>query len=401
MVDSTISLRAIPLDVRTPMVNKRALEQQQLQNERQARIDKQNAGLAAQQGQINDLTIQGLEKDLATVDPATLRATLEGTALDVVAIGDVLERGDFDSARIIAEDMIPALEAVNLPTGEVQRFLQIVEQQPDQALPYIQTQIQSLTPYLPELFVDVEGENGQPVAQRNLQTGQLSGVPESMQQPEQWEDVMNAEGVVVGQRNSRTNEFNPVSYPNRPTAKGSDDVLRYVDTGEPVFPDVAARALDPAQNSTLRAYESGIEGVLTALSNTSTGAISGRMPAFTSEQQSAEGAISAMAPILKSIFREAGEGVFTDKDQELLLNMLPKRTDNPEAQYFKARLIDNTVRAKLGLPDDGGQFINQIIANIQNGQQGQAATNTPGQMPNSPARQSLFTNVSDDELLRF
>lgn len=93
-------------------------------------------------------------------------------------------------------------------------------------------------------------------------------------------------------------------------------------------------------------------GLIGALSETETGPIRGRLPAFSADQQTAEGAIAATAPVLKQIFRVAGEGVFTDRDQALLLEMVPKRTDRPEARIAKIKNIDAIINAKLGLTED-------------------------------------------------
>ena len=64
--------------------------------------------------------------------------------------------------------------------------------------------------------------------------------------------------------------------------------------------------------------------------------------------------VAAMAPILKQLFRGAGEGTFTDKDQELLVAMLPTRKDTPEARVIKVQNIDAIVRAKLGSQQSQG-----------------------------------------------
>jgi hypothetical protein len=56
-----------------------------------------------------------------------------------------------------------------------------------------------------------------------------------------------------------------------------------------------------------------------------------------------------MAPVLKQLFRSSGEGTFTDKDQDLLMEMLPTRKDKPEARAAKLANIDAIVRAKLGM----------------------------------------------------
>lgn len=92
-----------------------------------------------------------------------------------------------------------------------------------------------------------------------------------------------------------------------------------------------------------------------AMEEAYTGPIAGLVPALTADAQIADGAVAAMAPVLKQLFRSAGEGVFTDKDQELLLGMVPTRKDLPEARAAKIRNIDAIVRAKLSTPDAAQQ----------------------------------------------
>lgn len=97
----------------------------------------------------------------------------------------------------------------------------------------------------------------------------------------------------------------------------------------------------------LNVYETGMASLMSALGDTSTGPVAGRLPAITASQQIAEGAQAAMAPVLKQMFRSSGEGIFTDKDQEMLIKMLPTRKDHPEAAKAKIQGIDAIVRAKL------------------------------------------------------
>lgn len=104
----------------------------------------------------------------------------------------------------------------------------------------------------------------------------------------------------------------------------------------------------------LAQYEAARTGVMEGLAGTDTGPIAGRLPALTKGQQIAEGGIAALAPILKQVFRAAGEGVFTDRDQALLLDMAPKRTDHPEAAEAKIRNIDAIIKAKLGQQTPAG-----------------------------------------------
>lgn len=97
-------------------------------------------------------------------------------------------------------------------------------------------------------------------------------------------------------------------------------------------------------------YESAMSGLFNALGETATGPIVGFAPALTANQQIADGAVAAMAPVLKEIFRVSGEGTFTDKDQELLLRMLPTRKTLPEARANQTATVDAIVRSKLGQP---------------------------------------------------
>jgi len=108
------------------------------------------------------------------------------------------------------------------------------------------------------------------------------------------------------------------------------------DTGE-------ARSNEKALN----VYDTAMSGLNKALGGTSTG-LTGWLPALTDESRTAEGAVSVMAPILKEIFRSAGEGSFTDSDQKLLMDMVPTRKDGATARKAKMEMIDAVVRAKLG-----------------------------------------------------
>lgn len=119
-------------------------------------------------------------------------------------------------------------------------------------------------------------------------------------------------------------------------------------------------------------YQAAIGQLEKAASQTTTNPVVGLMPAVTASAQIMEGSISMMAPVLKEMFRQAGEGTFTDKDQELLLKMVPSRSEHPEAIKAKLEMIDNLVRAKLqqGAPASQGatqprNFENQYMGGGQ------------------------------------
>lgn len=130
-----------------------------------------------------------------------------------------------------------------------------------------------------------------------------------------------------------------------------------IEPGGQVEIDTKAKKRD--LDNALNLYQTAKEGLISGLSSTTTGPLIGNMPAITSGQQIAKGSVAAMAPIMKQLFRAAGEGVFTDKDQELLISMIPTRETNPKARESMLQNIDAIIMAKLGLgkPQNGGNEI--------------------------------------------
>lgn len=140
----------------------------------------------------------------------------------------------------------------------------------------------------------------------------------------------------------------------------------------------------------LETYDSAMSNLVSALSGTTTGPGAGWLPAVTANAQIAEGAVAAMAPVLKSIFRVSGEGTFTDKDQALLMNMVPTRSDLPEARAAKVAGIDAIVRAKLGQSGPtGGPTNAQPAAAQQAPAQGAASAPSSTRMRYNPATGQL------------
>lgn len=102
-----------------------------------------------------------------------------------------------------------------------------------------------------------------------------------------------------------------------------------------------------ANQRTLEVWNVAKGGLERALSGTRTGPEQALVPAVTAGQQTADGAVAAVAPVLKQLFRSAGEGVFTDRDQALLLEMVPTREDHEETRVAKLQMIDAIIQAKL------------------------------------------------------
>jgi hypothetical protein len=183
-------------------------------------------------------------------------------------------------------------------------------------------------------------------------------MPPSPQQhaPESFQPFTQADGSVVllGSRGSQ-----------RPTN------LRGKVPPSPVDTKTAEKAASNQQ--AWGTYSAAMSGLTAAMAATETGPIAGRFPAFTAAQQTADGAVAAMAPVLKQLFRTAGEGTFTDKDQQLLLAMVPTRADRPEARANKIANINRIVQAKLGIqsapesppPDQGGGLTPEEQAELE------------------------------------
>tara|TARA_R110000782_G_scaffold263174_1_gene355701 strand:+ start:1689 stop:3014 length:1326 start_codon:yes stop_codon:yes gene_type:complete len=100
----------------------------------------------------------------------------------------------------------------------------------------------------------------------------------------------------------------------------------------------------------LKAYEAGISSLSTALGNTYTGLGGDLISGLTVDGQIANASVALMAPILKDIFRGAGEGTFTKDDQEILLRMLPTANMKSGAREAALKQLDMVVRAKLSVP---------------------------------------------------
>ena len=110
---------------------------------------------------------------------------------------------------------------------------------------------------------------------------------------------------------------------------------------------------DRSNKKAWNVYSNAMDNFAQAMSGTITGPFVGFIPAITANAQIADGAIAVMAPVLKDVFRSAGEGTFTKDDQEVLMEMLPTRKDKPKARVAKIKAVDALVRAKLGIDDEG------------------------------------------------
>lgn len=117
--------------------------------------------------------------------------------------------------------------------------------------------------------------------------------------------------------------------------------------------EVKKLAENRSNSKTLGIYETAMGNLTKALDDTITGPFIGFTPALTSNAQIADGAVSMMLPLMKDLFRGAGEGTFTEGDQKILTNLIPTRNDTAEARASKITMIDAMIRAKLSAPSAG------------------------------------------------
>lgn len=147
-----------------------------------------------------------------------------------------------------------------------------------------------------------------------------------------------------------------------------------------------------AQNQrTFDAYSSSMQSLSDALGRMNTGPFVGYTTGNAPEAQVAQSARVAAGQALKNIFREAGEGAFTNADQEQLLSMLPDRytDENAIPQIFAN--IDSQIRQKLGMPPgEGPPFGYQSLADRRGTTSGSAIKGTSG------AGGGKLMQISDD-----
>jgi len=114
-----------------------------------------------------------------------------------------------------------------------------------------------------------------------------------------------------------------------------------------------AKIIEQAQtNRILKSQlDFGFDNLGAALGATGqTGKIFGNLPAVTSGAQLADNAKAILLPIMKSVWRGAGEGVFTDKDQETLEAMFPSRDMNADAAKQALLVVRQLTELKLQNP---------------------------------------------------
>lgn len=137
----------------------------------------------------------------------------------------------------------------------------------------------------------------------------------------------------------------PPGYKAEYDAQGNVTSLTPIPGGPAAAKDVEKTQKD---QRAFEVYEQAVAGMQKALGASPTGYFVGMLPAITVGMQKLDAATESFLPTLKDVFRGAGEGTFTEGDQQILTNLVPTRQDAPEVAAFKLEQLDRMVRIKLG-----------------------------------------------------
>jgi len=294
------NLQSQEVNRRSAEINQQATQQEMAQNQQ-----------AQQQAQAQQAQLQQFQQDIAPID-AALRANPDDQQARMAAVDVATRYGMIDPKQAANIQSIFGLN----PKGNA-----------SQARP-----------------VMVMGPNGQPVyADSASAVGQQAYVkpnapqaaPAQMKPPTGY--AFTPEGTLA-------------AIPGGP----ADPTIAQPETPAEKAAKVKVAVTDRQNAKALKTYKVGMTALAGTLDSKLMGPIIGRTPAYTVGQQKMEGAIAGVVPLLKSLFRSSGEGVFTDRDQQLLTDMAPKRTDDLEAALFKIDNINNIVASKLGTAPNAG-----------------------------------------------
>ena len=125
----------------------------------------------------------------------------------------------------------------------------------------------------------------------------------------------------------------------------------YEENNKPTTADKKVIADKKRQEKDYQAYKlvsTDLKNTYKNIPDILTGSLQGNLPAASQSSRMFETARTQMLPLLKDVFRKAGEGTFTEGDQRILTDLIPDRT--MDAQEFDAavRRLDAVVAMKAG-----------------------------------------------------
>ena len=180
MPNTNIPLQVQQLDVANPLMILAQRERQATQDKRQTRLDELAMTESGQRQEVNNLNIGVLKKQLAQIDPQTLKAGLQSIAVDSFAVQDMLKNGDIESAGLLAQGIKATSSSLGLPATEADNLIRLLGSNPQAASQYWGRQVDIVRQNMPAIFETVNNEQGQPVAQRDMRSGEYQDLPSAM-----------------------------------------------------------------------------------------------------------------------------------------------------------------------------------------------------------------------------
>lgn len=187
MADARIPLMVQQVDPVSPLImlqqGRAQQQEQQYQRQRQQNMDAMTIADLNQQREARDLQMQGQKTQNTAANMELQRESLKLIARDGIAMDDLIQAGDLQSAASVAQDIRKTMQQAGIPTEQFERDILGRFSGPLDGLKAASAQARKrMEPMLGQIFADVKNEQGQLVGQRNTETGQLSGVPDGMRQ---------------------------------------------------------------------------------------------------------------------------------------------------------------------------------------------------------------------------
>ena len=254
-------------------------------------------GLGAAIGGTGPQFIQGLDqRDRQRTEQkrAELQARQQAMYQDAATGLQLLRKGDLDGLIALGEDRLQLLQTYpDADPSDTQRIIQNAR----------------------------FAKQGDPVALFNLETELTSATSRGMsmglvQMPEAQKPIIVGEGDTVFDPVTNTPQYTaPGRPPERKTAADQNGVLRFIDTGEAVYPNVQAPSISPEERiSALNNARSNIEGIKKNLAEVAR-AYNKVMSLEADMRDKNRGAVNAA---IMNVARLISPGVVTDLDARAL-----------------------------------------------------------------------------------
>lgn len=309
-IDPNIPLQTRSVDVLNPLLLAAQREQQEAQQNRllqqdarQRRLDAESMADRRQQRRLTGLQIDAAEREASAPSPEDLAAL----ALDTAALWELHQAGDFETAAIHAQDMRERGASLGIPTGPMDRYVSLLGESPEQAGKILKAGVDRMRPMMPELFRAVRDPQGNVVAQENVQTGQVSSVPEAMRPPNEAEaEIQRLQLENQRLQNERLQGQTRAQEQEAVQAQQAQENQQAIRNNE------LARAFAITEGLLQPERRGAVEGTV--------GPLQGRLPSFRTKSADVEADLKELQDLLTLDNLDRMSGVLSETDIKLLAN---------------------------------------------------------------------------------